>query len=217
MSEKTERGAHQHLISWFSQDASSAHGEAQAWGNPKEGLCLNNNFGGIDTEPGPCGASGHKAFLCPHFMIIGSSLHSASNLHWFPRGIFKQQLVKEGRGCKTRSETVKRNSSAALEPRSRFPINRYTQQYLWAVLQILKSLRWEKLIVTDGTLPTKACRLQNGWDLKADDADSCLPYHQPIRRMFRSRSHPLTIKLLSSPSWDTWFWHHEPAVSLAKQ
>ena len=59
--------------------------------------------------------------------------------------------------------------------------------------------RWGKLTVNGGMLPTSMQALDQ-LDLKVDDADSCLPHHQPIRRMSMSWSCPLwkmTLKLLT--------------------
>ena len=45
--------------------------------------------------------------------------------------------------------------------------------------------RWDKLMANDGMLPTNI-KTPDQLDLKADDADSYLPHHQPIRRMSMS-------------------------------
>ena len=151
--------------------------KSQAWGNPKRNLCLNNNFGGIDTEQGPMGSLGTKPFCVPHFLDYRKqpsfSLH---DLPWFPRGIFKQLLVREGRGCKTwKKQTVKRNSSAELEQGPDSPSMDTHNNIFELFCRYWNPSRWEKLTVNDGMLPTKACRLQNSWDLKADSFRMLIP------------------------------------------
>lgn len=73
-----------------------------------------------------CGAPGHKAFVPPISLIIGSSICSASMI--FPE--FQQQiptadLVREGRGCETKEKQAINSSLGA-----GFPIKEYAQQYL---------------------------------------------------------------------------------------
>ena len=70
-------------------------------------------------------------------LIIGNSFCSAlHDLPWIPMGRFNLMLVKEGKEWETKEiQTVKSH----LGTRSCIPISGYMQQYLWAILQILKS------------------------------------------------------------------------------
>lgn len=68
------------------------------------------------------------------------------------------------------------------------PLKGHMDQYLWTVLQTQKHpARWDTLTV----FCPPACRRQTGWNQKADDADSQLPHHQPIRTV--SWSHPALL------------------------
>ena len=62
------------------------------------------------------------------------------------------------------------------------PSPEYTQQCLPAVFADTESHSgWEKLTINLGMLPT-SLQTPDGLDLKADDVDSYLPHHPPLRR-----------------------------------
>ena len=86
----------------------------------------------------PWGASGHKAFVCPISLTIGSSLHSTSMT--FPE--FKQLLIEEG----SKWETKKKDSSVALGQGTISPSKDKTEVSLIYFADTESSSKWEKLI-----------------------------------------------------------------------
>ena len=156
----------------------------------------------IYTKQDPVGLLGTKAFLCPHFLITGSRLHSASmTFPEFQWGRFKQLLIREWRGCGDKGEKVKKKK-CSLGAGSWFPLKRYIE-YITVSLSCFADTetptRWEKLTVCC----PQAGRSQTCWNQKVGDAHSHLPHHQPIRRVSMSWARPLwtiTIKLLTNPS-----------------
>ena len=116
-------------------------------------------------------------------------------------GRFKQLLIREGRGCRGKGGTVKRNNSAALG-RVLIPSQEiYITIYLSCFADTEIPTRWKKLTVCC----PGAYRLQTGWNQKVDDADSHLLHHQPIRRMSTSWLHHQPIRRMST-RWSRPLW-----------
>ena len=95
---------------------------------------------------GSCGAPGHKAFLCPLFFHYKKwTSFNLHNLPWVPVGRFKHLLIRKGMGCWDRGgrnyqETHQEVCSLGTRSWSyTYTPQGYTWQYLWAVLQLLKS------------------------------------------------------------------------------
>ena len=76
--------------------------------------------------------------------------------------------------------------------------------------------RWEKLMINDGMLLT-SMQTPEQLDLKVEWCGLLLtspPTHQKnVHELITPFEQLLENFSLSSPSWDTWFWRHEPAVS----
>ena len=63
--------------------------------------------GGSETKQGPGGLLGTSLSMCPIscFSGISFSLHELPRV---PKGRFRQLLIREGRGCRDRRGTVKK-------------------------------------------------------------------------------------------------------------
>ena len=104
-------------------------------------------------------------------------------------------------------ETVKSSLGAG----SWNPINRYTQQYLWAILQILKLPPGGRSWWLTVACCPRACRPQTSWNWKLMMLTLTYLTTSSSEEMAMDWSFPLrtiTIKLLPSPSEDTRFWGH---------
>ena len=150
-----------------------------------------------DTEQGPVGSWAQKPLCVPISCLqeIGfiqppwPSLSSKEQV---------QLLIREA-GDADMGGQFKRNNSAALgqgpgSP-SRDTHNSTFELFCryWNLLQVGEV----NCMLPTGTWP------QTGWNQKVGDADSYLPFHQPIRRVSTSWSHPpwtITIKLFTTPS-----------------
>ena len=78
-----------------------------------------------------------KPFCVPCLLFAGNRFYSASKTSpEFQTGRFKQMLIREGRGCRDKGGAVKKQCS--LGAGSLSPLRGYTEQNLWAVLQIFK-------------------------------------------------------------------------------
>ena len=139
-----------------------------------------------------------KGLSVPHF--FDSRQQPSFSLHdfpWVPRGRFKQLLIREGRGWKTREKQAR----AALGQSPIFPLTDTgdRQLSLSHSAETEPPSRWEKLAINGGMLPT-SMETPDQLDLKIDHVDSYLSHHQPTRRMSVSWSRPLwtiTIKLVT--------------------
>ena len=160
-------------------------------------------------------------FFFPHFLIAGNELHSASMT--FPEfqqlqqlGRFKKVLIREARGCRDRGETVKKQLGEGPGSPSRDIHNNIFELFC---------RYWNPHQMGEVTLCYPwACWPQTGWNQKADDADSHLPHHQPIRRMSMSWSHPLWIIIIQLLTTHSRLVHailgalaHRGTLCLAKQ
>ena len=100
---------------------------------------------------GPCGAPGQKAFLCSHFFDYRrQTSFSLHDLSWVSRGRFKQLLIREGRGCKTREKQSR--APLGLGPVS--PSTDTHNNTFELFYRHWNPSRWEKLTINDGMLPT---------------------------------------------------------------
>ena len=101
-----------------------------------------------DTEQGPMGLQGTKTFCVPHFFEYRKqpsfSLH---DLPWVPVGRFKQLLIRQRRGCKTREKQTR----AALGQGKTDNVFKLFCRY-WKPLQVGELLRCPQ-----------ACRPQTIW------------------------------------------------------
>ena len=104
----------------------------RSWYSWVEGAC------GPDTEQDPVGFLDPKGILCSCFLITGNRLHSTSGTFPALQWAGSNSLNREGRRWRDKGGAVKRNTSSALGQHSGSS-SRDTQNYLWAVLQILKS------------------------------------------------------------------------------
>ena len=118
-----------------------------------------------------------------------------------PIGKFNQLLIRQEESG-DKGGTVKKNVSAALgnvlvshQGIHTTSLSSFTVKQFYTEIHT----RWEKLTACC----PQAHIYQIGWNQKVDDADSHLPHHQPIRRMYMSWTCPLwmiAIKLLTTPS-----------------
>lgn len=93
---------------------------------------------GPDTEQDPVGFLDPRGILCSYFLITGNRLHSTSGTFPALQWAGSNSLNREGRRWRDKGGAVKRNTSPALGQHSGSS-SQDTHNYLWAVLQILKS------------------------------------------------------------------------------
>ena len=115
-------------------------------------FCLYPEYSRCWYQLRPWGAPGHRDFVSPISLITGNSLHSASRT-WVPMCRFKQLLIREGKDERQGEANSQEKQWYSPGARSWLPIKVHTKQYPRAVLQILKSPRWGKLMkINDGVL-----------------------------------------------------------------
>ena len=139
-------------------------------------------FTGYDIVQGPVGLLGTRCSCVPHFFNERKQLHSAFLIFPGFQVADSSHLIRKRRGRNTREKQTVRSR---LGLKFSFPIGGYTQQSLAYFADTETPPKWEKLAINDSMLPTSLETPEQS-DLKAHDADSYLPHHQPIRRTSRS-------------------------------
>ena len=148
-----------------------------------------------ESERGPCRAPGHKSLCVPLLLITGNRLQSS-----WPSLSSKGQVRTVANQGRERMQRQGRSSQKTIvQPwgRTWFPLKGSKQQYLCAVLQILKP-------PSDG----RNHRPQAGWNQKVNGADFLLPHLQPtsppasLKNVYKliMPSLTMTIKLLTTLS-----------------
>ena len=105
-----------------------------------------------DAEQGPVGVLGTKSFCVPHFSDYRKppsfSLHY---LPWVPVGRLKQLLIKEGRGYEIRGKQSQEQPwGKILFPPQQIHITIFLSYFA----DTESPSRWEKLMISNGLLPT---------------------------------------------------------------
>ena len=148
--------------------------------------------GPFESEQSPVALLGTKTFPCPTFLDCRKwASFSFYDLPWVPTvATVGQVQIGANQGREGMQRQGRNSQETIVQPWERVlvpPQGTFITIFLSCFAGTETPTRWEKLTLC---YPW-ACRPQTGWNQKADDADSRLPHHQPIRRMSMSWSHPL--------------------------